>query len=332
MTQVKQAEELAREVLTKLQGVTDEKTIKSITLEGWKKLQELIPNPNSFKRPSAAFRSVIESAFPSNSNPKPGFYKTSAGKGKEERYEHLSLWYCTTNTKRWDVVGDAARAEYWGNLPPLPEKQPDEQPQPISQAVQTEEPIEKLKTAKKSTLTLKDMTLEQLELDSETQQIVSDALNHSGMTLADFIRQACKVYAKTVTGKAKQSEDDLSNVPTEQLLNPSQVVNGKEIRTKYYTHPGRAEELTKRAIVAIQRHNDNAPEKDQRWMITQTAIQALTGSRPATIKKNLEQYKGMIDDHNQKYGLNPYDNRKGNDRKIENEIDLVALVPDGLDI
>jgi hypothetical protein len=40
----------------------------------------------------------------------------------------------------------------------------------------------------------------------------------------------------------------------------------------------------------------------------------------------------MIDDHNQKYGLNPYDNRKGNDRKIENEIDLVALVPDGLDI
>ncbi|KAB8315332.1 hypothetical protein SD81_032650 [Tolypothrix campylonemoides VB511288] len=332
MSQTTEAQKLAEKVVQKLQNITDEETIKSITLESWKKLQESIPNPNSFKRPGAAFRKVVESAFPSGNDPKPGFYKTSAGKEKEERYEHLALWYCTTNTKRWDVVGDAARAEYWGNLPPLPEKQPDEQPQPISQAAQTEEPIEKSKTAKKSTLTLKDMTLEQLELDSETQQIVSDALNHSGMSLADFIKQACKVYAKTVTGKAKQSEDDLSNVSTEELLNPSQVVNGKEIRTKYYTHPGRAEELTKRAIVAIQRHNDNAPEKDQRWMITQTSLQSLTGSRPATIKKIIEQYKGMIDDHNNKYGLNPYDNRKGGDRKIENEINFAQLVPDGLDL
>jgi hypothetical protein len=336
MSQVTEAQQLAEKIVQKLQNITDELTIKKITLDAWKQLKELVPNESSFGRARTILRKAIESTFPASNEPKPGYYKTDAGKDKGQRYEHLALWYTTTNTKRWDVVGDAARAEYWGNLPPLPEKPSDEasteQPQPVSQTTQTEEPIEKSKTAKKSILTLKDMTLEQLELDSETQQIVSDALNHSGMTLADFIRQACKVYAKTVTGKAKQSEDDLSSVPTEELLNPSQVVDGKEIRTKYYTHPGRAEELTKRAITAIQRHNDNAPEKDQRWMITQTAIQALTGSRPATIKKILEQYKGMIDDHNQKYGLNPYDNRKGNDRKIENEIDLVALVPDGLDI
>ncbi|MBW4632622.1 MAG: hypothetical protein KME30_12225 [Iphinoe sp. HA4291-MV1] len=151
------------------------------------------------------------------------------------------------------------------------------------------------------------------------------------MSLFDFIKQACKVYAKTIEGKAKQFDDDLSGVPTEKLLNVSQVVDGKEVRSKYFTHPKRAEELTKRAIAAIARHNINAPKKSQRWMITQTALQALTGSRPATIKKLLEQYKPMIDDHNHKYELNPYDNRKGSDRKIENEVDLVALVPDGLD-
>lgn len=75
-----QAEELAKELVTKLEKITDEKTIKLITLEIWKKLQELIPNPNSFKRPSKTFRSVIENAFPSGSDPKPGFYYTSSGK------------------------------------------------------------------------------------------------------------------------------------------------------------------------------------------------------------------------------------------------------------
>jgi hypothetical protein len=326
MTQTEEVEKIVTGLVCTLQGVTDELTIKDLTINAWKKLQEKITSKGSFGRARTTVRKAIESAFLTSDEPKPGYYKTSAGKEKQERYEHLALWYLTTNTDRWDVVGDKARAKYWDNLPPLPEKQIDEtsteQPQTTTQATQNQP----------STLRLEDMTLEQLELDTETQQIINDALEHSGMPLADFIRQACKVYAKTVTGKAKQSEDDLSTVPTEELLNPSQIVNGKEVRTKYYTHPRRAEELTKRAITAIQRHNDSSPEKSQRWMITQTAIQALTGSKPATIKKLLEQYKGMINDHNQKYDLNPYDNRKGGDRKIENEINLAELVLDGLNL
>ncbi|WP_335132067.1 hypothetical protein [Nostoc sp.] len=36
-----------------------------------------------------------------------------------------------------------------------------------------------------------------------------------------------------------------------------------------------------------------------------------------------------LDDHNGKHDLNAYDNRQGNDRKIDLEIDLVALVRNG---
>ncbi|MHC5731001.1 MAG: hypothetical protein ACYTXY_44280, partial [Nostoc sp.] len=79
-------------------------------------------------------------------------------------------------------------------------------------------------------------------------------------------------------------------------------------------------------------HNNNCTEKSQKWMITQTAIQSLTGSKPATIKAILENYQTRLDDHNAKHDLNPYDNRKGGGRKIELEIDLAVLIPDGLNL
>ena len=103
-------------------------------------------------------------------------------------------------------------------------------------------------------------------------------------------------------------------------------------RDSYKTHLGRADELARRATYALETHNNNCMEKAQKWHINQTAIQALTGSKPATIKAILEKYQTRLDDYNGKHDLNPYDNRKGGGRKIELEIDLVALVPDGLDV
>jgi hypothetical protein len=86
------------------------------------------------------------------------------------------------------------------------------------------------------------MNIEQLELDPETQPTLLSALAQSGMPLPDFIRQAIKVYSKTITGKSQKRGEDLSAVPTDKLLNDP----------TYSTHPGRAEELTKRAIKAIK--------------------------------------------------------------------------------
>ncbi|MBP5977764.1 hypothetical protein HW132_34940 [Brasilonema sp. CT11] len=328
--------ETINDVIAKLQTVTDEESIKEIVTSAWLKLKAGINSDSTFVRKvRAPLRKAIVENFPTTESAKPGYYQTEAGKNKNSRWEHLGLWYATTNENRWNVVGDEARAQYYSNLPPLPQTK---QIEPVDQAEQTEqteqaeqvEQVELVDQAELTTIKLEDMTLNQLEFDVETQQVLADALVHSGMSLADFIKQACKVYAKTLEGKAKQYEDDLTTVSTEELVNVSQEVAGKEIRNKYFTHPKRAEELTKRAIAAIQQHNTNATEKTQRWCITQTAVQALTGSRPKTVGEILARFKTMVDDHNQKYELKPYDNRKGNDRKIEHEINLITLVPNGL--
>jgi hypothetical protein len=183
----------------------------------------------------------------------------------------------------------------------------------------TEQPTEQ--PTEQTITTLKDMTIEQLELDADTQKILQDALQQSGMPLPDFIRQAIKVYAKTITGKTQKRGEDLSAVPTDKLLTDP----------TYSTHPGRAEELTKRAIKAIKYFNANiATEKADRWCITQSAIASLTGSRASAIGKILEQYKTEIDDHNQAYELDGYSNRKPG-KDIKEIINLSDLCPDGLD-
>ena len=165
------------------------------------------------------------------------------------------------------------------------------------------------------------MQIETLKLDADTQQKVQDALDYSGMSLADFIQKACTIYATTLTGKAKQFDSDLSGVDTQELLS-----------AKYKTHPGRAREMVKRAIQAIKIHNSEiVSETGDRWHINQTAIQSLTGSKPQTVKEILTDYQDDIDSHNANYELTPYLNRKADKRKIEDVIDVATLVPNGIE-
>ncbi|MUH00830.1 hypothetical protein F7734_54600 [Scytonema sp. UIC 10036] len=313
MTQSELAAKIGSQLAEKLQGVTDEKKIKALTVKAWKQLREAIRNPSSFSsRGLSGIRKVVKEAFPDSETPKRGYYHTTQGKGQVSRYEHLALWYLTANTDRWEVTGDEARQAYFNNLPELPKFEPQPETHP---EVQPEAQPEA------QTIKLEDMTLQQLELDTETQAIVENALAHSGMSLPDFIKQACRVYARTVVGKAEQAnKTDLSSIPTSELLNPV-IPEGKK-KSTMATLPGRAEELARRAIVAITHHNDMATEKSQKWCLTGTAINALTGSKMTLIKNVMEQYKTMIDDHNSKHGLNPYDNR-GRSTKIEEDIDFV---------
>lgn len=302
MSKVAQSQ-IIQELINSLQGVTDEKTIKKLTINAWQQLKKIVTNENTFRNTRTELRKNIKTAFPSSKKAKPGYYFTTEGKGKIERYEHLALWYATVNESRWNVIGDVARKEYFSTLQELPNTQPSPQPQPELQPELQPE---------RKTLKLENMTLQQLELDAETQNIVQSALNHSGMSLADFIKQACTVYAKTVVGKAKQGDRDLTLIPTKELLT----------NNTYRTLPGRAKELTTRAIQAIMQHNDMKSEKSQKWCITAGAINALTGSKMGLIKNVMEGCKLAIDDHNIKHGLNAYDNR-GRTTAIEQDIDFV---------
>ncbi|MCC5661811.1 hypothetical protein LC608_33680 [Nostoc sp. XA010] len=286
MSREKIGYELGKKLVSKLAGLTDRENIKIVCIEAFKELETLV-SQGSFGVASTHARKAIKQSFPDKEVDTPGYYWTTSGKGQIERYEHLALYYFSTKQERWEEVQETT-----------------EQLTETFQSVQT---------------TLNDMNISQLQLDADTQAVVEAAIAHSGISLADFVRKACQVYAKTITGKVKQFSEDLTAVSTEELK--SDV---------YKTHPGRAEELAKRAIYALEIHNNNCTEKSQKWMITQTAIQSLTGSKPATIKAILENYQTRLDDHNAKHELNPYDNRKGGGRQIENEIDLVALVPDGL--
>ncbi|GBE95630.1 hypothetical protein [Nostoc cycadae] len=307
-----------------LKGVKDEQAIREITLKYWEPIRAAITSDNSLKRPRTAFAKAITEKFPNSQKRKPGYYHTKP-RGKAAHWEHLALWYATSNRDRWDVVGDEARVAYKVSFeqPTQPEQPTQteqiEQTQQATQPEQTEQ-ITLQQEATTTVLSLETMNIAQLELDVDTQKVVEDAIAYSGMSLAEFVKKACQVYAKTVTGKVKLADEDLTPVPTAELMSE-----------KYKTHPGRADELTRRAIYALEVHNNNCTERNQKWHINQTAIQTLTGSKPATIKKILENYQIRLDDHNAKHELNPYDNRKPG-IKIDEAINLVELVPDGLNV
>jgi hypothetical protein len=286
-------EQVGQELVEKLQGVLDESKIQKLAVAVVNQIRDYYSEPNSRKAALSKVRKAVLAAFPDTETQEhPWQYFSNKGKGSIERYQHLALKYLTFSTQEWDAVGNQARQEW----------KAQQQPQ----------------TQEAAQISLDEMKISQLQLDAETQQMVERAVAHSGMSVADFVRRACGVYAKTVIGKHGQYESDLSAVPTEELLTGA----------TYKTHPGRAVELTRRAIYALETHNNNCTEKSQKWMITQTAIQSLTGSKPATIKTILESYQTRLDDHNAKHELNAYDNRKPG-RKIDDEIDLSTLVPDG---
>lgn len=300
-------DEVGQELVKKLGSVKKESTIQKLAVAVVDRIREYYQEPNSRKNPLSKVRKAVLAAYPDTETQEhPWQYFTNKGKGNIERYQHLALKYLTLSTEEWDAVGDEARQQW--------------KAQQQTEKSELQQEIEAVESTEKQII-LDDMNISQLQLDADTQAVVEAALAHSGITLADFVRRACQVYAKTITGKVKQFSEDLTAVSTEELKSDT-----------YKTHPGRAEELTRRAIYALEIHNNNCTEKSQKWMITQTAIQSLTGSKPATIKAILEQYQTRLDDHNAKHELNAYDNRKGNGRKIELEIDLAALVPDGLNL
>jgi hypothetical protein len=290
---------LGKEIASTLQETTDEFVIEALaelTIQEIKSSEPPSKRSNALKMVN---REILKK-FPRRGSQTQCYYYDPSGKADLPKWRHLIFKYLTLDSADWD----AARGEE--SATEQPTKQPTDQP--------TEQP------ALATLPTLENMTIEQLDLDADTQQILETALLQSGMPLADFIRQSIKVYAKTITGKTQKRGEDLSGVLTDKLLSDP----------TYSTHPGRAEELTKRAIKAIKYFNTNiATEKTDRWCVTQSAIASLTGSRASAIGKAMEQYKTQIDDHNQTYELDGYSNRKVG-KKIEEIINLSEFCPDGL--
>jgi hypothetical protein len=352
------------EFIEKLKTLTDEKQIKAISIKFFDDNLSMLEG-RDLNEARKALRAAIIEAFPNKSEITAGYYFAKSGKGSIERYEHLSLWYLSTNTQLRCLSSEELRQQYSNfcaglssdneankkaiydylekanELDEIPAKELRKiasargianaanftKNQLICKILQAEctetitEITTEIATEITTELSLETMKIESLKLDANTQQKVQDALDYSGMPLAEFIQKACTIYATTLTGKAKQFDSDLSGVDTQELLSP-----------KYKTHPGRAREMVRRAIRAIKIHNSEmVSETGDRWHINQTAIQSLTGSKPQTVKEILTDFQNDITSHNENYELTPYLNRKADKRKIEDVIDVAALAPNGID-
>jgi hypothetical protein len=290
--------QVGRELAANLQDLTDEESIRALAIATIKDIAKE-ETPDARTNALRMLNREILKKFPRKEAKEQNYWHDPKGRESQPKWRHLIFKYLTLEASDWDKTGSETRQaarEDWKATAPADDSKPKE--------------------------TLKDMTIEQLNLDPETQQTLEDALNQSGLPLDEFIQQAIKVYAKTLTGKARKYSEGISAVPTAELLNDP----------KYSTHPSRAEELTKRAIKAIKFYNSNiATESADRWCITQSAIGSLTGSRASTIKKAMEAFADDIESHNQTYGLGNYSNRKRGKPGIEETINLAEIVPDGLD-
>ena len=105
------AERLADLAAEQLQGITEETEIKNTILPIWESFLNAVPNPNSQKRPAKKFREIIKEVFPDKQTAISGYYFTTEGNGKLERFQHIAFWYITNNKERWNVVGDEARKQ-----------------------------------------------------------------------------------------------------------------------------------------------------------------------------------------------------------------------------
>jgi len=301
-----------KDIAKQLEDLSDEQSIKAVAAKTMQAIHAKEGTPEKRANALKMLNRELLKKFPRKEEETKSYYHDPSGKADLPKWRHLIFKYLTLDSSDWDVVGGEAREVYKA-------QNPTKQPETTEPTKQTP----KRQRTRKPKEFLKTMTIEQLNLDSETQQTLEEALNHSGMDLEDFIKQAIKVYARTIKGKAEQRSMDLANVSTEELLNDS----------KWKTQPGRAEELTKRAIAAIVKYNTEvATENADRWKITQSAIASLTGSRPQAVGEILKQYQTMVDDHNSKpeYAFTDYSNRKPG-KKITDVINLAQLIPNGID-
>lgn len=89
MSQTEIATKIGSNLASKLQNISDEEVIKTLTIQAWQELKKVITNPSSFSsRGLSSVRKVIKEAFPDSEIPKLGYYYTTQGKGQASRHEH----------------------------------------------------------------------------------------------------------------------------------------------------------------------------------------------------------------------------------------------------
>jgi hypothetical protein len=135
--------------------------------------------------------------------------------------------------------------------------------------------------------------LDEVGLTSDEVEQVKKALGESDVR--EWVRQAIMQRASAINNKKAVMDEDLSEVPSEVLMNEK----------RYRTNPTAARELVNRAVRVVKQWNLDHP--DQKWCITNKLIGELTG---VTVKAIAKAVEGMdLEGYNKTHDLTPVVNR-----------------------
>ncbi len=73
---------------------------------------------------------------------------------------------------------------------------------------------------------------------------------------------------------------------------------------------GAVEEKIYRAFRAIADYNDNAPSNNDRWYIGSVTLSSVSGCNRQAVGDWIKNHQHVVDDHNNKYGLGQYHNKR----------------------
>jgi regulator of replication initiation timing len=133
------------------------------------------------------------------------------------------------------------------------------------------------------------------------------------------------------TATATKPQEEVSTVPQEKaeparkLPEPKQDIDWESIpneQLRVMKTNGAVEEKIYRAFRAIADYNDNAPSNDNRWYIGSVTLSSVSGCNRQAIGDWVKTHQLTVDDHNNKYGLGQYHNKRHKGVEIT---DLVKL-------
>lgn len=137
------------------------------------------------------------------------------------------------------------------------------------------------------------------------QQIISGTSSTKSQSEESTAAPVATVAAIKPTSKQK---NDWESIPNEQLKNMK--ANGA------------VEEKIYRAFRAIASYNDTAPSNEDRWYIGSTTLSQVSGCNRQNIGDWVKAHQMTVDDHNNKYGLGQYHNKRHKGIEIT---DLIKL-------
>jgi hypothetical protein len=264
--------------IARLEQATKEQEIQSACHEIKSAVAERWDNESTRRKPMSEIRKAVRERFPVKvvdaeiEADFPYFY-TASGKRRDveknilnHRLEHLAIKHLS---EEWNAKPEVVEPEVV-----KPETVKPEVVKP--ETVKTEVDI-----------------LDEVGLTNDEVEQVKKALGESDVR--EWVRQAIIQRANAINNKKAVMDEDLSEVPSEILMNEK----------KYRTNPTAARELVNRAVRVVKQWNLDHP--DQKWCITNKLIGELTG---VTVKAIAKAVEGMdLESYNKSHDLTPVVNR-----------------------